>query len=89
MQSTDVKKAAIEMFGFIWKQPIHVTLRQMRIVQVLLIYNSQLLLWALVNKIDKLDPAQGAAAAGATMLALIAAIWKCVDSFNKGNVKDE
>lgn len=89
MQSTDVKKAVNDTFGFMWTQPIHITLRQLRIVQVLLIYNSQLLLWALVDKIDKLDPVQGAAAAGATMLALIAAIWKCVDSFNKGNVKDE
>lgn len=77
------------MFGFIFSQPIHVTLRQMRIAQVLLIFSSQALLWKIVDELKLLDPAQAAMAFGAIAAALIAAIWKGVDSLHKGNIKDD
>jgi len=77
------------MFGFIFSQPIHVTLRQMRIAQVLLICSSQALLWKIVDELKLLDPAQAAMAFGAIAAALIAAIWKGVDSLHKGNIKDD
>lgn len=77
------------MFGFIFNQPIHVTLRQMRIVQVLLIFSSQALLWKIVDELKLLDPTQAAMAFGAIAAALIAAIWKGVDSLHRGNVKDD
>ena len=77
------------MFGFIFSQPIHVTLRQMRIAQVLLIFSSQALLWKIVDELKLLDPAQAAMAFGAIAAALIAAIWKGVDSLHRGNIKDD
>lgn len=77
------------MFGFIFSQPIHVTLRQMRIAQVLLIFSSQALLWKIVDELKLLDPTQAAMAFGAIAAALIAAIWKGVDSLHRGNIKDD
>jgi len=77
------------MFGFIFSQPIHVTLRQMRIVQVMLIFSSQALLWKIVDELKLLDPTQAAMAFGAIAAALIAAIWKGIDSLHKGNTKDD
>jgi hypothetical protein len=82
--------AAFEkMFGFIWQQPIHVTLRQMRIVPVGLIISSQLLLWEIVRSLKVLDATQAAMAFGAIAAALIAAIWKGVDSLHRSNIRDD
>lgn len=90
MQSEQEKKSAFEiMFDFIWTQPLHVTLRQMRVVQVLLIFNSQLLLWAINDSIRLLNPTESAMAYGTIAVALIAQIWKCVESFNKPAGKDD
>jgi len=77
------------VFGFIWTQPLHVTLRQMRIVPVGLIISSQLLLWEIVRTLKLLDPSQAAMAFGAIAAALIAAIWKGVDSLHRSNIKDD
>jgi len=78
-----------KMFGFIWQQPIHVTLRQMRIVPVGLIISSQLLLWEIVRSLKVLDATQAAMAFGAIAAALIAAIWKGVDSLHRSNIRDD
>jgi hypothetical protein len=78
-----------KMFSFIWSQPIHVTLRQMRIVPVGLIISSQLLLWEIVRSLKALDATQAAMAFGAIAAALIAAIWKGVDSLHRSNIKDD
>ena len=75
--------------GFIIKQPLHITLRQMRIVPVGLIISSQLLLWEIVRTLKLLDPSQAAMAFGAIAAALIAAIWKGVDSLHRSNIKDD
>lgn len=81
---------AIEsVFGFMVKQPLHITLRQMRIVPVGLIISSQLLLWEIVRTLKLLDPSQAAMAFGAIAAALIAAIWKGVDSLHRSNIKDD
>ena len=77
------------VFGFIIKQPLHVTLRQMRIVPVGLIISSQLLLWEIVRTLKLLDPSQAAMAFGAIAAALIAAVWKGVDSLHRSNLKDD
>ncbi len=77
-----------KVFGFLWTQPIHQSLRQLRIVSVSLIASSQLLLWEIVYKLDKLDPTQAAMAYSAIAAALIASIWKGVDSLHKSNDKD-
>lgn len=77
------------VFGFMVKQPLHVTLRQMRIVPVGLIVSSQALLWEIVRTLKLLDPSQAAMAFGAIAAALIAAIWKGVDSLHRSNIKDD
>jgi hypothetical protein len=77
------------MFGFIWQQPLPVTLRQLRIVQVALVVNSQYLLWVIVGMLHTLDPVQAAMAYATIAVTLVGSIWKCIDSFNKGTVKDE
>lgn len=77
------------MFGFIITQPVHVSLRQMRLVSVALITSSQILLWEIVDSLKTLDPTQAAMAYGTIAVTLIAAIWKGIDSLNQGNVKDD
>jgi hypothetical protein len=42
-------QALDNMLGFIVKQPLHVTLRQMRIVQIALVISSQILLYRIVD----------------------------------------
>ena len=82
-------EAVENVFGFMVKQPLHITLRQMRIVPVGLIISSQLLLWEIVRTLKLLDPSQAAMAFGAIAAALIAAIWKGVDSLHRSNIKDD
>ena len=82
-------EAVENVFGFIIKQPLHITLRQMRIVPVGLIISSQLLLWEIVRTLKLLDPSQAAMAFGAIAAALIAAVWKGVDSLHRSNLKDD
>lgn len=90
MQSESESKSAFSvMFDFIWTQPIHITLRQMRVVQVLLIFNSQLLLWAIHDSIKSLNPTEAAMAYGTIAVALIAQIWKGVETLNKPTGKDD
>ena len=82
-------EAVENVFGFMVKQPLHITLRQMRIVPVGLVISSQLLLWEIVRTLKLLDPSQAAMAFGAIAAALIAAIWKGVDSLHRSNIKDD
>ena len=84
-----LRDIADNVLGFIVKQPLHVTLRQMRIVPVGLIISSQLLLWEIVRTLKLLDPSQAAMAFGAIAAALIAAVWKGVDSLHRSNLKDD
>lgn len=83
-----LKDALNNMFSFIWTQPIHVTLRQMRFVHIAIIISSQWLLFKIVGKLSVLDPVQAAIAYGAIAAAIIAAIWKGIDGLHKPNVKD-
>lgn len=84
-----LKDAINNMFSFIWMQPIHVTLRQMRFVQVGLILSSQWLLWEIVDRLQLMDPVQAGMAYGAIAAALIAQIWSAVNSMSKPNQEDK
>ena len=84
-----LKDAINNVFGFMWQQPLHQTLRQMRLIQVGLIINSQILLWHIVDKLHVLEPTQAAMALGAIAAALITQIWAAVASISKPNGKDE
>lgn len=77
------------MFGFIFAQPIHISLRQMRILQVGILLNSQALLWYIAISISKLgDPAAAIAAYSAIALTLIPMIWKGIESLHQTTQKD-
>jgi hypothetical protein len=71
------------------KQPLHVTLRQMRIVPVGLIISSQLLLWEIVRMLKILDPTQAAMAYSAIGLALITSIWQGLKHITDSTSKDD
>lgn len=77
------------VFGFMISQPLHVTLRQMRLIQVSVIINSQMLLWYICELMLSLDSTQAAIGLSSVMVLEVAAIWKCVDSLRLGNVKDQ
>jgi hypothetical protein len=77
------------VFGFMWTQPLHVTLRQLRVVQMGLIVSSQLLLWRIVDNLKGLDATQAAMAYGAIAAALIVQIWTSVAGMHKGNISDD
>lgn len=78
-----------KVLGFMWQQPLHQTLRQMRLIQVGLVINSQWLLWVIIDKLQILEPTQAAMALGAIAAALITQIWAAVASISKPNGKDE
>lgn len=80
---------ADNMLGFIIKQPIHVTLRQMRVVQIALIISSQILLYRIVDNMKTLDPTQAAIAYGVLAAALVTQIWTSVSGMHKGNIRDD
>ena len=84
-----LREIADSVLGFIIKQPLHVTLRQMRIVPIYLIYSSQGILKDIVASLKLLDSTQSAMAYGAIAAALIAAVWKGVDSLHRSNLKDD
>ena len=82
MQSKENKTAVNKMFGFITEQPIHVSLRQMRLVHLFALYSADKLLWELATTLKALDPVAAATATGAIAAALIAAIWRGLDGLN-------
>lgn len=89
MPSNGESESKIEaMFGFIVSQPIHKTLRDLRLIQVGLIVSSQLILWRIVDRLEALDPSQAAMAYGTIAVTLIAAIWKAVDGLHRPNAPD-
>lgn len=77
-----------KMFGFMWRQPIHLTLRQMRIVPLGLIISSQMLVWEIVSHMRVLQGEEAAMAYGTIAVTLITAIWKGIDSLHKPNQPD-
>ena len=88
MQSKDEKTIINNMFGFIVEQPIHVSLRQMRIVHLYALYESFRVLWHLLDMLDGFESIAAATATGAIAAALIAAIWRGLDGLNNTVSKD-
>lgn len=83
-----LREIADSVLGFIIKQPLHVTLRQMRVVQIGLIVSSQILLYRIVDNMKELDPTQAAIAYGVLAAALVTQIWTSISSIHKGTGKD-
>lgn len=84
-----LRDIADNVLGFIVKQPLHVTLRQMRVVQIGLIASSQILLYRIVDNMKELDPTQAAIAYGVLAAALVTQIWTSISSIHKGTGKDD
>ena len=84
-----LKDVLTKVFGFVVQQPLHVSLRQMRIVHIFALYSADRLLWELVAILKNLDPTAAATATGAIAAALIAAIWRGLDGLNNTVVKDD
>ena len=88
MRLKDEKTTINKMFGFIFEQPLHITLRQMRIVHIFALYSADRLVWDLVGLLKGLDKTAAATATGAIAAALIAAIWRGLDGLNNPVNKD-
>ena len=84
-----LRDIADNVLGFIIRQPLHVTLRQMRVVQIGLIVSSQILLYRIVDNMKELDPTQAAIAYGVLAAALVTQIWTSISSIHKGTGKDD
>tara|TARA_R100000750_G_scaffold61516_2_gene52788 strand:- start:394 stop:648 length:255 start_codon:yes stop_codon:yes gene_type:complete len=76
-----IKRAINNMFGFVWKQPIHKTLKDMAILQVGLVISSQIMLIRIVESIEDKNESYTAIA-----LLLIGQIFAAV--FGISNKKD-
>lgn len=80
---------ADNMLGFLVRQPIHVSLRQMRIVPIYLIFSSQDILLEIVRNLKIVDPVQSAIAYSTIAVTLITCIWQGLKYIREGNVKDD
>lgn len=84
-----LKDALINMFGFIWTQPIDMTLRRLRLLQVGLILSSQFMLWDIVNRLGAFEGEHAVMAYVTIASALITQIWAAIGSIHKPIGKDE
>ncbi len=81
-----------KMFGFIFQQPIHKTLRQMRIATILLLFASVDIMYRLVAILEKggeLSPAQTMGAVATLAAAVFAAIWKGISNLAEAHKEDD
>lgn len=81
-----------KMFGFIFQQPIHKTLRQMRIATILLLVASVDIMYRLVAILEKggeLSPAQTMGAVATLAAAVFAAIWKGISNLAEAHKNDD
>ena len=83
-----MKAAMINVFGFLWTQPVHQTLVNMRVVQITALYITYIWADALMTRILELSPDE----ANLTLLGiyfsnfatLVAVFWKAVNDIRKG-----
>lgn len=80
------------MFGFIWKQPIHKTIRQLRLPTIALLIVSVDIMYRLVDILEigsELSPAQSTAAVGVLAAAVFASIWKGISNISESHKDDD
>lgn len=81
-----------KMFGFIFKQPIHKSLRQMRIATIIILMISIDIMYRLVSILERgteLSPAQAMSVVGALATAVFAAIWKGISNLSEPHKDDD
>lgn len=89
MQSKDVIN---NVFSFIWTNPLHESLRKMRLVSVGLICVSVDIMYRLVAVIEQskaLDSVEGLSAMGVLALGVFTSLWKAVDNITTKHGKDD
>ena len=80
------------MFGFIFKQPIHKTLRQMRIATMILLYVSFDIMYRLVVILEatgQISTEQTIGAVGALAAGVFATIWGGIKNLTEAQKDDD
>lgn len=88
----DYKTALSNMFGFVVKQPIHKSLRQMRFIAIIVIGVSIDILYRLVSILEStsaLSPVQTVGVVGTLAAAVLGAIWKGISNLSEGHKADD
>ena len=81
-----------KVFGFIWQQPLHKTLRQLRIATILMLAVSIDIMYRLIKILEQggeLSPEQTVGAVGVLAAAVFATIWKGIASLNESAKEDD
>lgn len=76
------------MFGFIFEQPIDVTLKRFNVVHIMLIGSSQIILWRIVDRVGVMDGEYAGMCYVAIATALIGQIWAAVGTLYKPDKRD-
>lgn len=80
------------MFGFIFKQPIHKTLRQMRVATIFLLLVSIDIMYRLVQILEKsgqMSTEQTVGAVGALAAGVFATIWAGIKNLSEPHKDDD
>lgn len=80
------------MFGFIWTQPIHKTLRQMRIATITLLCVSVHMMYKLIAILEQgsvISVEQTVGAVGVLAAAVFATIWKGISNLSEPHRNDD
>ena len=81
-----------KMFGFIFEQPIHKTLRQMRVATILILFVSLDIMYRLVSILEaggELSPSQTMGAVATLGGAVFAAIWRGISNLSEPHKADD
>ena len=81
-----------KMFGFIFQQPIHKTLRQMRVATIVLLFVSVDIMYRLLNILERdgeMSSTQTTGAIATLTAAVFAAIWKGICNLSDAQKNDD
>ena len=81
-----------KMLGFILEQPLHKTLRQMRIATIVLLFVSVDIMYRLVGILEnnsEMSSAQTVAAVGALAATVLTTIWKGIANLSEPHKSDD
>lgn len=71
------------MFGFIWQQPIDVTLSRMKLLHVGLIVSSQIMIYRIIDRLGTFEGEHAIMAYVTIAGALITQIWAAVATLHR------
>ena len=87
-----LKDVVNNVVGFVWTQPLHKTLRQMRIATVCLLLVSVDIMYRLVTILEQagtLSPEQTVGAVGVLAGSVFAIIWKGISNLSEPHRQDD